>query len=199
MWCGFIASHSVIVNATATQHTCSLSGVRILVTSTVKCHHCSHVSSSFQSILLGSQVTWISYKLPVTLTMAGLFPNTVKIRFNKKLSFVPSMYFFKDLIYLLLEEKGGTRRGRETLMWERNINWLPLVVPWLGLNPISGVCPDRELNRRPFTLWDNSQPTDPHWSGLQHSHYWQGGSVCPAESMMLTRYCCHWSSSSFRT
>ena len=29
-----------------------------------------------------------------------------------------------------------------------------------------GMCPDWELNRQPFTLWDNSRPTEPHWSGL---------------------------------
>ena len=31
------------------------------------------------------------------------------------------------------------------------------------LNP--GLCPDQEPNRRPFALWDNDQPTEPHQSG----------------------------------
>ena len=45
-------------------------------------------------------------------------------------------FFFKDFIYLFLEKgKGGRKRGRETLMCERNTDWLPLVCPELGTLP----------------------------------------------------------------
>ena len=55
-------------------------------------------------------------------------------------------------------------------MWERNIDWLPLTCAstraWTH-NP--SMCPDQESNQQqPFTLWDNTQPTEPHWSGLPH-------------------------------
>ena len=44
--------------------------------------------------------------------------------------------------------KGGRKRGRETSMCERNINWLPLADPQQGPdlahNPI--MCPGGELN-----------------------------------------------------
>ena len=49
---------------------------------------------------------------------------------------------------------------------ERNISRLPLVhsltVDWT-CNP--GMCPDQELNQRPFALRDNAQPTEPPQSG----------------------------------
>ena len=35
---------------------------------------------------------------------------------------------FKDFIYFL-EKRGGKKRGRETLMCETNIDWLPLACP----------------------------------------------------------------------
>ena len=34
----------------------------------------------------------------------------------------------------------------------------------LACNP--GMCPDQELNQQPFGPWDNTQPTEPHESGL---------------------------------
>ena len=51
-------------------------------------------------------------------------------------------------------------------MCNRNINGLPLTHAPTGVlahNP--GMCPDWELNQQPFALGDNTQPTDPHWSG----------------------------------
>ena len=35
----------------------------------------------------------------------------------------------------------------------------------LACNP--GMCPDRELNRRPFDLQASTQPTEPHQPGLR--------------------------------
>ena len=36
-------------------------------------------------------------------------------------------------IYSERERKGGKKRGRETLMCERNIDWLPLTHPLTGV------------------------------------------------------------------
>ena len=69
--------------------------------------------------------------------------------------------------------KGGRKKGREALMWERNIDWLPLVHA-LTENRTSnpGMCPDWEWNWPPFSLQDNSQPTEPHWPGLNCIFEW---------------------------
>ena len=75
----------------------------------------------------------------------------------------PSTLNKKDFIYLFLERWKG---GRETLICERNIDWLP-PTPWiwdLAHNP--GMCPDLELNWQPSALRADTQPTEPRWSGL---------------------------------
>ena len=49
----------------------------------------------------------------------------------------------------------------------------------LADNP--GMCPDRELNRRPFGFRDNAQPTEPHQSGLDNHYFFtcqRGRSPC---------------------
>ena len=52
---------------------------------------------------------------------------------------------------------------------ERNIDWLPLAhAPAGGQTHSPGMCPDPELNRPPFGSQDNTQPTEPHQSGLYH-------------------------------
>ena len=48
-------------------------------------------------------------------------------------------------------------------MCERNIDLLPLTCSPTGdlaRNP--GTCPAWESNRRPFALWEDTQPTEPH-------------------------------------
>ena len=77
------------------------------------------------------------------------------------------LYLKKYFVCQFLERgKGGRKRGRETWMWERNIHWLPLAHALTGdwaHNP--GLCPDWESNQRPFALWDDAQPTQPHQAG----------------------------------
>ena len=43
-------------------------------------------------------------------------------------------------IYFQREGKGGGKRGRETLMWERNIDWSPLARPQLSTWPTTHAC-----------------------------------------------------------
>ena len=53
-------------------------------------------------------------------------------------------------------------------MRERNIDQLALTCAQTGdhtHNP--GMYPNQESNRGPLALWGNTQPTEPHWSGLQ--------------------------------
>ena len=72
-----------------------------------------------------------------------------------------SFLFFKAFILLFIFRERGKER-------ERNIDQLPLVGAPTGdhtHNP--GIRPDLEsnLNQPYIALWDNTQPTEPHWSG----------------------------------
>ena len=56
-------------------------------------------------------------------------------------------------------ERGEGRerwRGRKTSPWERNIDWLPHTCLTGDRSLNQGMCPDRELNFRPFSLWDDT-------------------------------------------
>ena len=57
------------------------------------------------------------------------------------------------------------KRGKETLICKRNIDRLPSTGD-LAHNP--GMCPDQELNRRPFCLQGGTQSTELQQSGLNH-------------------------------
>ena len=73
-----------------------------------------------------------------------------------------SFFFFKDCIYLFLGRGDGREKERE-----RNIDWVPLIRAQTG---------DRTSNPGMYTVWeskwqlftwrDNTQPTEPHRSGL---------------------------------
>ena len=62
-----------------------------------------------------------------------------------------------------LREGGGEQEERErgeTLMWEKNIDWLPPVcTPTLDQIHNLGMCSDRELNLQPFGT-QNNVPTN---------------------------------------
>ena len=45
------------------------------------------------------------------------------------------------------------------------------------------MCPDQELNWRPFTLQDDAQPTEPHWSGCDT--FWK--EAAPTQSLRRQR------------
>ena len=69
--------------------------------------------------------------------------------------------------WLFLERWGREgERGRETSMWGRNIDQFPLTgAPTGDLTCNPGLCPDRESQQWPFTLWGNAPPIEPHGSG----------------------------------
>ena len=73
------------------------------------------------------------------------------------------LHLKKNFIYLFLDP--GAARDKER---ERNINvWLPLMCSLLGTRPGAQACAlDWELNWGPFDLQADSQPTEPHQSGL---------------------------------
>ena len=88
------------------------------------------------------------------------------------LPLLPMSLFFSFFLSFLLffyrerEGKGGKKRGRESSMWERNINQLPLICTLSRDQTCNlGMCPDQETNWQPFTLWDDPQTTESHWWG----------------------------------
>ena len=70
----------------------------------------------------------------------------------------------KYFTYLFLDKEEEKEKEKE-----RDINvWLPLMYPQpgdLARNPV--MCPDWELNQRPFDLQAGAQSTDPHCQGLK--------------------------------
>ena len=70
--------------------------------------------------------------------------------FKTKISFYPHL---RTCLLIL-------KRGREILIWERNIGWLPFVGSLTGDWTCSpGMCPDQESNPGPFSLLDDNAPT----------------------------------------
>ena len=79
------------------------------------------------------------------------------------------LFLTKDFIYLFLEKGDGKEkeRKRETVMCQRNDDRWPfthVLFEDQTYNP--GMCPDRVSNQWPFSLLDDTQPTEPHRSGL---------------------------------
>ena len=93
-------------------------------------------------------VLYVVFFLRLSLT---LFLNFLK-------DFICLFLFFKIFYLLIFRERG--KEGER----ERNITvWLPLKRPLTGdlaCNP--GMCPDQELNQRPFGLQAGTQSTEPH-------------------------------------
>ena len=76
--------------------------------------------------------------------------------------------FLRFYLFVFREKGRKGERGRETSMYGRNIDLLPLArVPTRGLAHNPGMCPDRGSNQWPFALRDGAQPTEPCQSGLR--------------------------------
>ena len=119
-----------------------------------KLHHLILSSSLCWSIHL-----WCTYyfRYYLFVLFVSFYP-----RHTSFLHLVSKFFFlFLDFIYLFLE------REKKTLMWERNIDPLPLGhSPTRDQTHNPGMCPDRESNQQLFPWWHNAQPTELHLSGL---------------------------------
>ena len=77
--------------------------------------------------------------------------------------------FLKDFIHLFLERGEGREIERERNIHvcesKRKINWLFLLCSPMWMAHTPGTHPDQELNKRPFALQDDAQPTGPCWAG----------------------------------
>ena len=81
-------------------------------------------------------------------------------------SFFFFFFFLKIVFIFFRERKGGRKRWRETSM----CGCLSSHVPRTGdVAGILGMCPDWELNQRPFGLQAGAQSTEPHQPGLTSS------------------------------
>ena len=74
-------------------------------------------------------------------------------------SFVYLFFYPHPQTYSLLLERGEGREretGKETLMWERNINQLPLICTSTRDQTHNlGMCPEQESISWPLALWNN--------------------------------------------
>ena len=87
----------------------------------------------------------------------------------------PSIHLFlhflfslkKKRFYLLTfrEGKGGRKGGRETLICQGTIDWLPLTCPPPETRPATQPGTLTWNEAPPFSLWEGTQPTEPHQSG----------------------------------
>ena len=75
------------------------------------------------------------------------------------------LFLKKDFIYFLFcrERRREGERQRNSNAWEKHRSVGSSHMPpggALACNP--GICPDQELNQRPLSLRDDTQPTEPH-------------------------------------
>ena len=88
----------------------------------------------------------------------------------KMVNFVLCAFYHNFITFKILFIFKGEEREKERKrnMDMRNIYPILLVlVPTRDQTCNPGMCPNWESNRRPFTLQDNDQPTEPQWSGQQ--------------------------------
>ena len=89
------STHSVILNAMATQYTCSLSSIYHLHRLVQWSHHCSHMSIPVHSPWVPGYIDAVQAVL-VILTMAGLFLDTSRTsRSGIAELYVNSMFFLR--------------------------------------------------------------------------------------------------------
>ena len=62
------------------------------------------------------------------------------VRFNSNCDGELLKYFFKILFIFRERGRKVSRRGRETLICQRNPDWLPLILPQLGTWPVTQAC-----------------------------------------------------------
>ena len=82
----------------------------------------------------------------------------------KRPSILEDFYFFFKIPLFIFGDRGeGRKKERETLMHERQHQSVASRTPLTGnLAHNPGMCPDWELNQRPFSLQVSAQSTEPH-------------------------------------
>ena len=96
----------------------------------------------------------------------NIFISTISLRIYlndyKNKFFFPKKRFY--IFIFIQREREGEREGEK----HHNV-WLPLTCPLLGTWPTHnpGMCPDWELNWRPFGSQAGTQSTEPHQPGLK--------------------------------
>ena len=99
------------------------------------------------------------FSLKVVVLLDFLFCHSYFLKFSPK-----------DMSLLILERE-GKERGRETSMWERNIDRLPSKCTSTGHGTCNlGICPDRELNLQTCGVLDSAPAKRATPSG-SHSYF----------------------------
>ena len=79
--------------------------------------------------------------------------------------------FFKKILFIYFRERGRDGERERNIDVQKKYQLVASCTPPTGNqahNP--GMCPDWESNQWPFGLWDDTQPTEPHQSGLNFNY-----------------------------
>ena len=82
-------------------------------------------------------------------------------------------YVFKRkfIICFLVRGLGREKEERSIDVTQKHQLVASHMGPYWGSNPNLGMLQVQALNWRPFTLWDDAQPTEPHQPGLEESSW----------------------------
>ena len=94
--------------------------------------------------------------------MAALLAVGVTLLYSP-IDFPIAFFKKKDFIYFWRAIEG--EREKHWCVRKKHRSVVYCTCPSWGLACNPGMCPDWELNQRPFTLWDNAQLTEPRQSG----------------------------------
>ena len=116
----------------------------------------------------------------------GLKNNTLTWQQSNKMILI-----FKNM-YLFLERREGREKERERNIdvREKHQSVYSHTCPNLGPGLHPRYVPDQELNRQPFALQDNAQPTESHPSG-QEDPYWSNyfwWVILPSSTRMFFKF-----------
>ena len=73
---------------------------------------------------------------------------------------------FLKILLTYFQREGKGRRERNMEVWEKHLSVASLTSPTGDLAHNPGMCPDWELNQRPFGSQASAQSTEPHQPGL---------------------------------
>ena len=76
-------------------------------------------------------------------------------------------FFFKDIIFKETGREGEREGEKHRCTQEKHLSVATHMPPTKDLAFKPGVCPNQESNRWPFSLRNDTHPTEPHQSGLK--------------------------------